>query len=284
MGGLESLIPKKTQALPTPKKESIFWIEVDKIKPNPSQPRKDFNKESLKTLANSIREYGVLQPLIVSKVEKEDSWGRKVEYQLVAGERRLRAAEMAGFSQVPVIIRTPKLEEKLLISLVENIQRHNLNPIEEATAFRKLHKDFGMAHKEIAKIMGRSREAVTNTIRFLNLPLSIQKALIEGKISEGQSKAILTLKDSQQQKVLYDKVIQKGLIVREVEEMARQMAKVPVKKVKKIIPELKELKERVSKILGINKVICLVTPKGKTRLTIVFDSQKQINDFLSKLK
>ena len=195
--GLQSLIPKKeskisdlikgrekTSDLPTSKKESIFNVEIDKIKPNPDQPRKDLDESTLKELADSIREHGILQPLIVSKTEKETNRGREVEYELIAGERRWRAAKIARLFSVPVIIKDSHAHERLEIALVENIQREDLNAMEAAMAFKRLQEDFGLRHHHIAEKIGKKRSTVTNTMRLLTLPKEVQGAIISGKISE----------------------------------------------------------------------------------------------------
>src|SRR6056297_555334 len=188
--GLESLIPDDSEQEES-QKEAVFLIETEKIKPNPHQPRKDFDKEGLEALAASIEAHGVLQPLVVTRIEEE----KDVEYQLVAGERRLMASKMVGLEQVPVIIRKPTDQQKLELSLIENVQRSDLNPIEEAKAFKKLKEDFDFVQREVADLVGKSRVVVSNTIRLLELPDKIQEGLEQGKISEGHGRAILKLDD-----------------------------------------------------------------------------------------
>jgi ParB family chromosome partitioning protein len=180
--------------------DAVFQIEVEKIKPNPLQPRRDFNKEELSELAQSIREFGILQPLVVSKVLKETDSGAEVEYQLIAGERRLMAAKLIGLPRVPAIIK--KIDEqrvKLELALIENIQRRDLNPIEEARAYASLQDEFGLTQREIAARVGKSREAVANTMRLLNLPVYIQEALAQRKLSESQGRALLAIANIQEQ-------------------------------------------------------------------------------------
>ncbi|MFH1671412.1 MAG: ParB/RepB/Spo0J family partition protein [Candidatus Portnoybacteria bacterium] len=234
--GLQSLIPKKESKiselikgreemgnLSAPKKESIFNIEIDKIRPNPDQPRKDLSEESLVELANSIREHGILQPLIVSKIEKTTERGRQVEYELIAGERRWRAARMTGSPSVPVIIRDSRAHEKLQIALVENIQRENLNAVESAMAFKRLQEDFGLRHQDIAEKIGKKRTTVTNMMRLLTLPSEIQQSIREGKISEGHGRAILLARQNAQMPV-FREILRKNLSVRQAEERARKVA------------------------------------------------------------
>ncbi|MBU1255724.1 ParB/RepB/Spo0J family partition protein [Patescibacteria group bacterium] len=234
--GLQSLIPKKESKmtnliksrsgsidLPELKKESIFNIEVNKIKPNPHQPRKEMDKVSLNELANSIREHGVLQPLIVTKVEKLTDRGQQVEYELVAGERRWQASKIAGLPHVPVIIRGSSNSKKIEIALVENLQREDLNPIDSALAFKQLKDEFNLRHKDIAEKIGKSRTAVTNIFRLLTLPKEVQKAMSGNKIREGHGRAILMAKPEAQMP-LFRAILKNNLSVRQTEERARKLA------------------------------------------------------------
>ena len=169
--------------------ESIFHIEIEKITPNPDQPRRHFDQDALHELASSIREFGFLQPLVVSKVEKETPTGIEVEYQIIAGERRFMAAKMLGLPRVPAIIRNINLErEKLELGVIENIQRENLNPIEMARAFQRLQEEFRMTQREIAAKLGKSREVVANSVRLLDLPEYIQRAVEKGEVSESNAR------------------------------------------------------------------------------------------------
>ena len=200
----------------------IFQIEIEKIKPNPYQPRRDFEEASLKELAESIREYGILQPLIVTKKEKETDFGSEVEYQLVAGERRFLAAKLLGLSTVPAIVKTETPEKaKLEMAIIENLQREDLNPIEAARAFAKLQDEFGMTQREIANRIGKSRETIANTVRLLSLSGEVQKALGERKISEGHARVILTVDNFLKQQEILAQIIANNLSVREAEKLAR---------------------------------------------------------------
>ena len=180
-----------------PYSNSIFWIEVDKIKPNPYQPRREFDQEKLKELADSIRQYGILQPLVVTRREMEkDDGGLAVEYELIAGERRLRASKIAGLAQVPVLIRVgDDAKMKLELAIIENLQREDLNPVDRAKAFDRLAKEFGFKHAEIGEKVGKSREYVSNTMRLLTLPERMLTSLSEGKISEGHTRPLMMLVD-----------------------------------------------------------------------------------------
>ena len=164
--------------------ESVFLIEVEKIKSNPFQPRKHFDENALKELASSIREFGIIQPIIVSKIEHEVEDGTKVEYQLIAGERRLMAAKMIGMERVPAIVRrVSQKAEQMELAIVENLQRANLNPVETARAYARLQDEFGLTQREIAVRLGKSRESIANNLRILNLPTEIQEAVIKNQIN-----------------------------------------------------------------------------------------------------
>lgn len=234
---------------------SIFWIDTDKIKPNPFQPRRDFDEARLQDLADSIKQYGVLQPLIVSRIEmeKEDGGGLVTEYELIAGERRLRAAKLAMVSQVPVVIRTGDTAiMKLELAIIENLQREDLNVVDRARAFFRLVNEFKFTHNEIAKKMGRSREYVSNTLRILSLSEEILNALSEGKITEGHTRPILMLADHpEEQMVLFKEIVYKKITVREAERLARKIAYDRVRK-KEFMPdpEITELEEEFQEKLG----------------------------------
>lgn len=192
-------------------------IEVDKISPNPQQPRRDFNKEELSELAASIREFGLLQPIVVTKLEKESETGTEIAYQLVAGERRWRAAQMLGLERIPAIIRNVDLErERLELAVLENVQRANLNPIESARAYARLQDEFKLTQREIAARIGKSREVIANTMRLLGLPTEVQEAISRGEISESQGRLLLTVDDQIQQKMLFSDLLRSNLSVREL--------------------------------------------------------------------
>ena len=203
------------------KPSSIFFIEVDKIKPNPLQPRQEFDEARLSDLAESIRQYGVLQPLVVVRTERTSASGVVNEYELIAGERRLRASKLAGLPEVPVIIREePADRVKLEMALVENVQREDLNALDRAVAFKKLSQEFSLTHKEIGARIGKSREYVANSIRLLSLPTEMQQALKEGHITEGHSRPLLMLTDRPlEQRALYEDILYKNLNVREAEKI-----------------------------------------------------------------
>ncbi len=234
---------------------SIFWIETDKIKPNPYQPRRDFDPHALKDLAESIRMYGLLQPLTVTRKEviKEDG-GLAVEYELIAGERRLRASKLAGLQAIPAIIRAGEEDArvKLELAIIENLQREDLNPVDRARAFQKLADEFHFKHSQIADKMGKSREYVTNSIRLLSLPEHMLQALSEKKISEGHTRPLLMLVDRpEEQETLFKEIMFKKITVREAESLARKIAVDRVrKKDLRADPELVELETKFNQSLG----------------------------------
>ncbi len=200
-------------------RESVFLIEVEKIKPNPYQPRHEFDEEALQELAQSIREFGIIQPISVSKVMKEAETGADVEYQLIAGERRLRAAKIAGLERVPAIVKQMDTGRiKLEVALIENIQRSNLNPLESAKAYARLQDEFGLTQREIAARVGKSREAVANTLRLLSLPSQIQDAIAQSKLSESQGRALLAMQDPNEQIRMFEELMRKKTSVREMKE------------------------------------------------------------------
>ena len=233
---------------------SIFWIDTDKIKPNPYQPRRDFDMARLSDLAESIKQYGVLQPLTVSRVEVEKEKGGLVtEYELIAGERRLRAAIIAQVSQVPVIIRTGDTSMmKLELAIIENLQREDLNAVDRARAFFRLANEFKFTHGEIAKKLGKSRVYVSNSLRILNLPEEILTGLSQGKLTDGHTRPLLMLIDHpEEQMVLFKEIVYRKITVREAEKLARKVAYDRIRK-KEFMPdpEIAELEEEFQEKLG----------------------------------
>lgn len=210
---LDSLIPTPIRApgVETPVAGRLE-VDIESIKPNRKQPRSIFNDEELSELAASIREIGILQPPVVRKVGEN-------QYELIMGERRLRAAKLAGLKVIPVIIRETSDNELLREALVENIHRSNLNSLEEAAAYNQMLSDFGFTHDELAKKIGKSRPVITNTLRLLNLPPSVQKKLTSGALSMGHARALLGLTDLQEIERIANKIVAEGLSVRATEEL-----------------------------------------------------------------
>ncbi len=263
--------------------DAVFWVELEKIKPNPFQPRREFDQAQLQSLADSIRQYGVLQALIVTRKEvpKEDG-GLAVEYELIAGERRLRASKLAGLSQVPVLIKTGDDSDlmKLELAIIENIQREDLNVVDRARSFERLATEFKFKHAEIAKKVGKSREYVSNTLRILGLSPEILEALGAGKISEGHTRPLLMLVDRpEEQLTLYKEIIYRKLTVREAEQISRKIAFDKVRKKEYAPdPELTELEEKLSESLGTRVSIERRDNGGK--LSIDFFSNEDLRTIL----
>ena len=226
---MEEYLPEETgQTDPTPATLSVYWVAVEKIDPNPFQPRKEFVDTKLDNLAQSIRRYGVLQPLVVTKKEAiADSGDMSVRYELIAGERRLRASKIAGLSEVPAVIRSDPIEDniRLELAIIENLQREDLNPIDRARAFKRLIEEFSMSHTQVAQRMSRSREYISNSLRLLTLPEDMVQAVVEGKISEGHTRPLLMLVEMPDgQRALFDEIVNRRITVRDSEMIARRQA------------------------------------------------------------
>lgn len=264
---------------------SIFWVPIEKIIPNPFQPRKDFDEARLRELAESIRQYGVLQPLVVTKKETEHGDGNvSVEYELIAGERRLRASKLAGLSQLPVLIRSSEESDqmKLELAIIENLQREDLNPVDRARAFRQLADIFKFTHNEIGTKVGKSREYVSNSLRVLLLPDNIQEAITQGNLSEGHTRPLLMLTDRQaEQETLFAEILSKKLTVREAEQIARRIAVDRARK-KPLNPEMIELERELSESLGTRVHIETRDVGGK--LVIDYFSPEDLQSILALIK
>ncbi|MDD5152832.1 MAG: ParB/RepB/Spo0J family partition protein [Candidatus Pacebacteria bacterium] len=268
---------------------AIFWIEVEKIKANPFQPRKEFDEAKLRDLADSIKQYGVLQPLVVTRheIEKPEG-GIAVEYELIAGERRLRASIIAGLSAVPVLVRVgdegkeEEAQAKLELAIIENLQREDLNPVDRARAFYRLVEEFGFKHAQIGHKVGKSREYVSNTLRILGLPEEMLTALAEGRINEGHTRPLLMLADrKEEQMTLYKEIIFKKLNVREAERIARRIA---VEKVRRpdpsMDPEIMEFEQELTETLGTRVQIEKRQVGGK--IVIDFFSNDDVRNFIKR--
>lgn len=265
---------------------SIFWVDIEKIKPNPFQPRREFDEDRLRDLADSIRQYGVLQPLVVSREEiQKDDGGIVVEYELIAGERRLRASRLAGLEQIPVIIRVGDDNmAKLELAIIENLQREDLNAVERARAFMRLVEEFKFNHTQIGAKVGKSREYVSNTLRLLALPQEILDALSSRKISEGHTRPILMLTDKpQEQMVLFKEIIFKRMTVRDAEKAARKIATDRVRKKEYIPdPEIAEMEEKLQESLGTR--VHIEKKENGGYITIDFFTNDDLHTILGLIK
>jgi len=275
--GLDALIPGGD--FQSDSEQGAQQIAIRSIGPNPSQPRSQFSEDSLSDLARSIKEHGILQPLIVTQKQGGNS------YLLIAGERRLRAAEIAGLEFVPAIIRDASELERLEFALIENIQREDLSPIEAALAYQKLNDEFGMSHEEISVSVGKSRTAITNTIRLLNLPDEVISALQNSTISEGHARAMLGLPSKKGQLAVLEMIIKNSLNVRQTEDLVRKYSgsKSKEKPIKPdVSPEVKSLENELRMILG-TKVTLNHGDKGGT-LTIHYYSQEELETLINRFR
>ncbi|MEI8061914.1 MAG: ParB/RepB/Spo0J family partition protein [bacterium] len=289
----DQLIPNNSTTIPQSNRpatpyfnNSIFWIDVEKVKPNPYQPRKEFDPATLKDLSDSIRMYGLLQPLVVTRKEiiKPDG-GLVVEYELISGERRLRASKLAGLQQIPAIIRAHEddARTKLELAIIENLQREDLNAVDRAYSFQRLAEEFGLKHVQIAEKMGKSREYVTNTLRLLNLPKHMLTAVSEGKITEGHSRPLLMLSTRpEEQETLFKEIMFKKLNVREAESIARGIAVDRVRKKEKLNdPEIDLMVARLNESLGTRVFIEKRETGGK--VVIDFFNQEDLHNILDMM-
>jgi len=266
--------------------DAIFWIEVGKISPNPFQPRREFDEAKLKDLAESIRMYGVLQPLLVTRKEVyHEGAGMSVEYELISGERRLRASKLAGLAAVPALIRSgpEDAQVKLEMAIIENLQREDLNPVDRARSFERLAKEFGLKQSQIADKVGKSREYVSNSMRILSLPDEMITALEEGKISEGHTRPLLMLADRpEEQLVLFKEIMTKKLTVREAESLSRRVATEKIRnKGKYLDPVIMEMEKNFTESLG-TRVRIEKTKEGGT-VTIDFFNPDDLRGLLERL-
>lgn len=272
--GLGALIPGGENALAG---NGVMLVSVDLVSPNPRQPRSMMHPEELEDLTASIREHGVLQPLIVTPGDME---GR---YVLIAGERRLEAARLAGLASVPVLVRQATDQQRLELAIIENVQRSDLSALEQAEAYRQLAEDFDLSHEEIAARVGKSRVAVTNTLRLFKLPDVVKNALIEGRISEGHARALLALPTSEAQTAALRTLLTQELNVRQTEELVRKLSgeKLSRKPKPAVVPEVAELEERLRSSLG-TKVTVRSGRKGGT-VTIHYYSDEELDALMGRL-
>lgn len=261
------------------RQEKVHKLAVDIVVPKTEQPRQNFDEKALQELAESIRTHGIIQPLIVSQLEQN-------LYSIIAGERRWRAAKMIGLTEVPAIIRSANEHEQLEISLLENIQREDLNPVEKAVAIIRLRDQFGQNLDLIAKRLGKANTTVINIIRLLNLPPQMQKALQEGKISEGHARSLLSLhKDPKLQQQLFDNILANGWSVRRAEQFVvdAKKAKINTKTSKtKVTPNI-QAATKLKKYLGVKDVLVQKSLKGTGKVVISFASEKEYERILEKI-
>jgi ParB family transcriptional regulator, chromosome partitioning protein len=285
--GLGSLIPKKNDPEPAHPveienfdnedvkniKEEVIEISVGKIKSNPWQPRTNFDKEKLQELVDSIREHGIIQPLIVTKVN--------TGYQLVAGERRLKAARILGMFRVPVIVRDIDDMKKLELAVIENVQRSDLNILEESEAYNRLMEEFSLTQEEVAKKVGKSRSTIANILRLRDLPASIKKYLNNEKISFGHAKILLSLENEKKQKELVQRILVEDLNVRETEE---EFKEVTVKTHQRAVRKDANLLAQEEALRNyLNTKVKIQDKKGKGKISVDYYSKEELKDILEKI-
>ncbi len=271
--GLQALISSVEEEALTPV-QGVIEVPLASISPNPHQPRAPIRDQDLVELAASIQEHGILQPLLVTRAGEG--------YQLIAGERRWRAARLAGLQEVPVLVKDVAPREMLELALVENLQRADLNPLEEAAAYFQLLEEFGLTQEQIARRVGKSRVAVTNTLRLLKLSTPVQEALLAGKISEGHARALLGLEQAEAQEAALRTVLRNGLSVRQTEELVRQMSAAREHKTaREKPPETRALESRFREALG-TKVNLTRTEKGG-RIIIYFYSDEELDALYERI-
>ena len=289
--GLGSLIPDSVADAVNSKRESIFFVEVSKIQPNPDQPRTDFDPDALQDLSKSIRKFGVLQPLLVTKIEEDLPRGRAVRYQLIAGERRWRAAQLAGLPQVPVIIRDDLMaaneserSKPLEVALIENIQREDLNPMEQAEAYVRLANEFGLKQQEIGEKVGKSREAVANIMRLINLPKYIKDALRSGRITGTMARALLSFQDETKQREAYEAAVGGGFSTKDMESVASTAKAVVGRRKAAHNAKFEELMKNLQEHLKAPVVIRTATGTAKSgQIVIRFATHEELNEVVRRI-
>lgn len=282
--GLDSLIPtidaeelsikpaKKNNNIE--KSDGVFTVKINSVEPNRNQPRKTFNEDALTELSESIKQYGIIQPIVVQK--KNDY------YEIIAGERRWRAAKQAGLKEVPVIIKDYSDQETVEIALIENIQREELNPIEEALAYKRLLTEFNLKQDQVAERVSKSRTAVTNSMRLLKLTDEVQQMVIEDLISSGHARALLPIEDNDLQIQLATRIMDEKLSVRETEKLVKSILnKKPEKKKEKVENAFvyEEIENKIKEIVG-TKVKVNHKPNGKGKIEIEYYSDKELERLL----
>lgn len=282
--GLDSMIPPKVvketmKEMKSPESETGERIlKINEVEPNKKQPRKFFNEEALKELSDSIKQHGIVQPLVVAK--------QKDYYEIIAGERRWRAAKMAGLKEVPVVVKDYSPQEVMEIALIENIQREDLNPVEEAKAYQNLIKEYNLKQEEVADRVSKSRSAITNSLRLLKLEDQILDMLIEEEISSGHARTLLALDDSGQQLMVAEKIVKDQLSVRDTEKLVKSMNQ-PVKKAPK--KELKndfvyrDMEEKLKQKIG-TKVKINRKSENKGKIEIEYYSQDELEKIVAYFK
>lgn len=272
--------PKETEVIKNRKdgdeKDTVRYIKIHDIMPNANQPRKTFNEEKIEELAASIREHGIIQPIVVRKKSRG--------YEIVAGERRWRAAIKAELSQVPCLIRNLDDEQNMLIAIIENMQREDLNPIEEAEGLRQMTETFGMTQEQVSRSVGKSRPYITNSMRLLKLPEYIRESIADGRISAGHGRTLIAASDEDMRRSIWEKMIKEGLSVREAEKLAAGSPGAKKRKPasKRKNPDVARVEEDLKDIFGTKVSINAAGKKGK--IEIEYYSGDELNRLIELLK
>ena len=288
--GLDSLIPTNvmmesevkhatvsTASSPEEEKDGTLMVKLSKVEPNREQPRKNFDEDSLQELAESLKQFGMLQPILVQN--------RGDYYEIIAGERRWRAAKIAGLKEVPVIVRELTYQEIVEISLIENIQREDLNPIEEAQAYKRLLTEFHLKQDEVAERVSKSRTAVTNSMRLLKLCDEVQKMVVDDMISTGHARALISIEDPEEQYLIAQKIFDEKLSVREVEKLVKDLHKPPKppKEENKTLQAIyQEISERLKQSLS-TKVSVSAKQNGAGKIEIEFYNHEDLERLLERI-
>ena len=281
--GLDSLIPKGEAVKKSSSKSNngVVELDINQVEPNKNQPRKNFDQDALNELADSIKQYGVIQPIVVQKIDDY--------YEIIAGERRWRAAKIAKLKKIPVVIKNFSEQEIVEIALIENIQREDLNPIEEAEAYKRLIDEYNLKQEEMAERLSKSRTSITNSMRLLKLSSKVQKLVISGELSSGHARALIPVEDAKKQYTLALEIIKNKLSVRETEKLVKALLE-PKKKVKKVVPEndfvYRNIEGKIKDIVG-TKVKINNKPGGKGKIEIEYYSTEDLErliDLFEKMK
>jgi ParB family chromosome partitioning protein len=267
--GLDALIPTEREGY------GYMLLGIEEMRPNVFQPRKDFDEEGIEELATSIQEKGIIQPLIVRKTESG--------YEIIAGERRWRAAQKVGLTKVPVIIKDVSDREVLELALVENLQREDLNPLEEAAAYEQLIEDFGLTHEEISKRIGKERSTITNQLRLLKLPDEVKQSLIRGEITSGHARAILSLQSYSKSKEVLESIKREKLSVRKTEKLVQRLSeeREQIVKLHDVDPYIDHLTDELKKTLGTQ--VKIIDKGGKGRIEVEYYSKDELERLIEIL-
>jgi ParB family chromosome partitioning protein len=272
--GLHALIPEKTEL-----KERVVYIQMESIAPNPYQPREGYDPSRLKELTESIKTKGIIQPILVRSRQEGG-------YELIAGERRLRAAKELNIEEIPAIVKDVSDEEAFELALIENLQREELNPLEEAHAYQRLINEFGFTQEKIAQTIGKDRTSIANSLRLLKLPLEIQQGLIRGQISAGHARALLTVENPNQQIQLFHLVVNKGISVRELESLAREKGAFKMRRKRQALrpkdPHITAIEEDLQHIVGTK--VRISTGRKRGFILIEFYSSNDLERILKILR